>query len=261
MHGISRRAGVTVAVIATAAASAMTAFIWLWMQPVTYDDLTPQQAADIRQLRADVGADNASLTSLNLSAGQMETALADLRGWYLTNASAWRASRQAVLDTESKIRALSSRHAQGDEQSAELTTLRTTLTARRAAYDALCVAARTAMDDLTVDDRAQMARMVAQADVALPFRCLELSEQQQADLKRLRARYHQSLVGKSQEERAQLATAHQTALTALLGSSNMTELAGMRASTTAASERALTASALVLATAGEAEPNAPTEEE
>lgn len=260
MHGIPKRAGVTVAVIATAAASAVTAFIWLWMQPITYDDLTPQQAADIRQLRADVGADNASLTSLNLSAAQMETALADLRGWYMTNASAWRASRQAALNTESKIRALSSRHAQGDDQSEELSALRATLTTRRAAYEALCEAARTAMDDLTVNDRAQMVRMVAQSDVALPFRCLELSDQQRADLKRLRARYHQSLVGKSQQERAQLATAHQTALTALLGPSNITALEGMREYTTAASQRALDASALVLATAGEAEPNAPVEE-
>ncbi|MCA9243708.1 MAG: hypothetical protein KDA32_07145 [Phycisphaerales bacterium] len=261
MNRASRRAGVTLAAVAVGSVGAISAFLWFWMQPVSYGDLTPEQAAEIRQLRSDVGADNATLAALDLSAGAMETALADLRGWYTTNAATWRTARQGWVDTEARIRAASSLHAQGEDQRARLTTLRATLATQKAAYNTLCATARLSMDNLPIDARAQMALMALQRDVALPFRALELTDQQRTDLKRLRSRYHQSLTGKSTAERAQLASAHEQALTTLLGAQHMATLAGMRSYLTAASERAVTASALVLPTAGEAEPNEPAEQE
>jgi len=226
----------------------------LWPQPqraaaqVTYQPLDAVTAAHIQVLRDDAGLDNDTLGALNLTQPRLESLLAALRSWHDAHGAAWLAKWTALADQRAQIRLLESAIQGGQDQASALTAARQQLAQLQLEYETLVADLRSsALTGLDETGRALADRMRAQRTTPMPFRVLNLTGAQPADLALAGARYHQRLsITRDDEQRAQLYTDYQQALTQALGSPALQTLSALGGYLGAASERVVAAVQTVL---------------
>lgn len=157
-----------------------------FLPPEPVQPLTRVDAARLHELRQDAGLNDDALGILDLSDSQLDAVLTDLRGWYTENSEQLATVRKAVADANSSIRSLTSQinTGQGGENlPAQLATAKATLATAKATYETLLASARTsAVGAEATQQLALLDRMRNQGKIPMPYRALDLNDQQRRDL-------------------------------------------------------------------------------
>ena len=238
----------------------LAAFGWfLWAHPAAtlgeegYEPIDALTAARIDVLRHDAGLDNDVLGAMDLSAAELEALLSDLRDWYGTNSASLVAQWSTLADQRARIRYLQSAINMGGDEAEALATAQQALARSQAAYETLLASARSAtLSELEQSEQALAEHMRSQAALPMPYRVLDLSTSQQADLKRAQAHYQQRLcVARTAEQRSTYKSMHDQDVSAAIGVASEQTLASLRGYLGSSSERVVTALDTVLPVADE----------
>jgi len=216
------------------------------LMQVGYGTIDWATASEVLALRQDAGLDDDTLACMNLSAPQLEDALAGLRTWYETNRPAWRQARSAVANAAALVRVHRSAIQNGQDHSQELAAAKQQLAQAEAAYETVFGEARgDALEGLAAGPLAMANRMRARDEHAMPYRALDLTGEQDTALQVALNRYRQRLsFARSSQARAQLRQMFEQGRDAALGQS-ATELASLQEYLGDSSQRVVEALALV----------------
>ena len=217
--------------------------------------LTRLDAARLHELRQDVGLNDDALGVLDLSDAQLDEVLTDLRGWHSEHATQLAAARSAIADAQANIRLLTSRINTGDGAEnlpAQLATAKASLVTAKAAYETLLTSVRTSV--ISAESPQQLAlieRMRSQERIPMPYRALELNDQQRRDLIAALVAHSQrvSLAGNEAVPPIDLA--------GVLGAQNIQQLASINAVRGPASHRVVAALSRNLPVVPEPSPESP----
>ena len=210
--------------------------------------LDPVAAGQIATLRQDLALDDDVLACLDLTSPQLESLLADVRAWYEAHTAQWLAQKSALADQQALVRVLESAVNMGEDQSAALAAAQEQLATLKAQYASSMTSTRAALaTGLTAPQQALIARMDANRLLAMPFRVLELTSDQQKALRAVLTRYHQRLsVAREAEERAAIHADYEQDLQTAIGAPALQALAALGAYLGPAAERVASACDLVL---------------
>jgi hypothetical protein len=193
-------------------------------------ELTAVQAGQIERLRRDSGLDDDALACLDLSDDELDVVFTDLREWFDANATALANKLDAVATARNAVNAIRSQFDMGTEEDAQnLESAVANLAAAKSEYEALLVAAREdALESVSAGKAAIVTRMKANHAVAMPFRFLELSDEQRDQLHVAQGR-HFRIIGTlpADLDQTDAHDQHQQALETALGAEAIAELSDL----------------------------------
>ncbi len=228
---------------------------WLvsWYAPFalaaeTYTPLDGVDAALMERLRRETGLDDEVLACIDVSSAQLETMLASLRSWYETNKTELLAQQAAVADQAAVIRVLQSANRIGEDVLSDLAAARQELTRRQNAYATLLETPHNdALTGLSDDELAVAERVYQRFGISMPFRFLELTDNQDRSVTSVRTRYFKRLaMARDADERSAARTEYLQDIEGAIGAANIQELNALKTYLGDASERVVAAVQTVL---------------
>lgn len=216
----------------------------------TYTPLDDATQSSVDDLRRTAGLDNDALAALNLTEDQLEGMLAAVRTWHESTVATLRERRSALADARAAVRIEQSAVDNGQQRAEHLFRAKSQRTTAQASYDQLLTDLHAqAVSGLTPGEVALLFRLQANRVVQMPFRVLELSEEESGALQQALFKYGQRMATiRDEEERAAARIAFQSELASAIGAQNVATINGLGSYVPAASLRVTTALTEVLPT-------------
>ncbi len=213
-----------------------------------YLELSEQDAAEIDQIRRDLSMDGAALACLDLSEAELDLVLSTVRTWHGTNAASWRSAQRAVADQAGIVRHIQSELRQGRGEVAELQSARATLAQRETEYEGVIDQLRQlVLASWAPADRDTYANMTDQPDLPLPFRALDLTQEQSDAVAAARRAYRARMAVELPDDVAAAErSSFEAAVASAIGSGNQLKLAAINQASTDASVRVVASEQRVL---------------
>ncbi len=215
---------------------------------IAYLELSEQDAAEIDQIRRDLSMDGAALCCLDLSEPELDLVLNAVRTWHGTNSESWRSAHRAVADQIGIVRHIQSELRQGRGEVAELQSARATLAQRESEYDDLIDQLRQlVLASWTPAVRDTYANIADQPGLPLPFRALDLTQEQREAVATARRVYRARMAVELPDDVAAAErSSFEAAVASAIGSSNQLKLTAINETSTAASARVVASEQRVL---------------
>lgn len=207
------------------------------------DVLDPVKASAIRDLRAAAGLDDDALAACNLTDAQLDDVLGGVRTWFDNNGTGWLQTVAESAEQRGLIQGAESAQSNGVDRASDRTRALNALYAlQQTRAESLANLRSASLANLTDAHRALIESMQMHSNLALPYRALSLSNDQQTKLAAATRRLAQrSASAQSNDELSAIQGDFQSDRQDALGTDTMIVILNLQDYLPASSERVVNA--------------------